>query len=264
MIALRDVLPDLRTSHPDIRVGDHPNIYDDPSFFEGYSRLPRSLDGLDGAAEWPVLRDMLPDMRGLRVVDLGCGWGGFCRWARENGAAHVHGIDLSSRMLAHACSNTLDPTIVYELGSLEHLTLPPESFDLAYSSLAFHYISDAARLYAQIARSLRPGGHLVFSTEHPVYMAAAKPGWVTSETGEKVWPVDSYFAEGPRRTDWITKGVLKYHRTIGTTLNLLIRSGFKIAQVEEFCPTAAQITARPALAEELQRPTFLLVSALRE
>jgi SAM-dependent methyltransferase len=167
-------------------------------------------------------------------------------------------------MLAHACSNTLDPAIVYELGSLEHLTLPPESFDLAYSSLAFHYISDAACLYAQIARSLRPGGHLVFSTEHPVYMAAAKPGWVTSETGEKVWPVDSYFAEGPRRTDWITKGVLKYHRTIATTLNLLIRSGFKIAQVEEFCPTAAQITARPTLAEELQRPTFLLMSALRE
>lgn len=244
-------------------MGDHPNIYDDPSLFEGYSRLPRSLDGLDGAAEWPALRDMLPDMQGLRVVDLGCGLGGFCRWARENGAAHVHGIDLSSRMLAQACANTSDPTIVYELGSLEHLTLSPESFDLAYSSLAFHYISDAARLYADIARCLRPGGRLVFSTEHPIYMATAHPGWLESQTGAKVWPVDSYFAEGPRRTDWITRGVLKYHRTIATTLNLLIRSGFKIERVEEFCPSAEQITARPALAEELQRPTFLLVSAVR-
>ena len=243
---------------------DPPNIYDDPSFFEGYSRLPRSLDGLKGAAEWPVLREMLPDMSGLHVVDLGCGWGWFCRWARENGAAKVLGIDLSSRMLAQACANTSDPSIAYEIGNLEHLTLPAGSFDLAYSSLAFHYVSDAARLYAEIARCLKPGGHLVFSTEHPIFMAAAKPGWLTSDSGAQVWPVDSYFAEGQRRTDWIAKDVLKYHRTTATTLNLLIRSGFRIERIEEFCPTAEQIAARPALAEELQRPTFLLVSALRE
>src|SRR6185312_11038123 len=170
------------------------------------------------------------EMSGLHVVDLGCGWGWFCRWARENGAAQVLGIDLSSRMLAQACANTSDP----------------------------------ARLYAQIARCLKPGGHLVFSTEHPIFMAAAKPGWLTSDSGAQVWPVDSYFAEGQRRTDWIAKDVLKYHRTTATTLNLLIRSGFKIERIEEFCPTAEQIAARPALAEELQRPTFLLVSALRE
>jgi len=95
-------------------------------------------------------------------------------------------------------------------------------------------------------------------------MAAAKPGWLTNESGAQVWPVDSYFAEGQRRTDSISKDVLKYHRTIATTLNLLIRAGFRIERIEEFCPSAAQIAARPALAGELQRPTFLLVSALRE
>jgi len=31
------------------------NIYDDPQFFEGYGRLPRSVEGLDGAPEWPAL-----------------------------------------------------------------------------------------------------------------------------------------------------------------------------------------------------------------
>ena len=41
---------------------------------------------------------------GSRVLDLGCGMGWFCRWAAENGAASVLGIDLSSNMLdrAHA------------------------------------------------------------------------------------------------------------------------------------------------------------------
>ena len=63
------------------------NIYDDPAFFDGYSRLNRSVHGLDGATEWPALRAMLPDPRGLRVLDLGCGYGWFCRWAAQQGAA---------------------------------------------------------------------------------------------------------------------------------------------------------------------------------
>ena len=78
------------------------NIYDDPEFFAGYSRLGRSVEGLNGAAEWPALRAMLPPIRGLRVCDLGCGFGWFCVWAREQGAASVLGLDVSENMLALA------------------------------------------------------------------------------------------------------------------------------------------------------------------
>jgi 2-polyprenyl-3-methyl-5-hydroxy-6-metoxy-1,4-benzoquinol methylase len=85
------------------------NIYDDPGFFEGYSRLARSVEGLAGAPEWLALRAMLPAMRGLRVVDLGCGFGWFCRWAREQGAARVLGLDLSEKMLARARAATPTP-----------------------------------------------------------------------------------------------------------------------------------------------------------
>ena len=84
------------------------NVYDDPEFFEGYIRLGRSVEGLDGAAEWPSLRVLLPDVRGRRVVDLGCGFGWFCRWARTQGAAHVLGLDVSERMLARARATTDD------------------------------------------------------------------------------------------------------------------------------------------------------------
>jgi hypothetical protein len=51
------------------------NIYDDPGFFEGYSRLPRSVRGLDGAPEWPVLRVLLPGLGGRRMLDLLLGAG---------------------------------------------------------------------------------------------------------------------------------------------------------------------------------------------
>ncbi|MBL8674922.1 MAG: hypothetical protein JNL07_08560 [Rhodospirillales bacterium] len=90
-----------------------------------------------------------------------------------------------------------------------------------------------------------------------------RPGWASDAEGRRIWPVDRYLVEGPRTTDWLAKGVVKHHRTIGTTLNLLIAAGFTIAHVEEFRPTDAQIAALPALAEELDRPMFLLVSARR-
>lgn len=80
------------------------NIYDRPDFFEGYSQLGRSVEGLAGAVEWPALRSMLPGLGGLRVVDLGCGFGWFCRWAREQGAAQVLGLDVSERVAYPAVS----------------------------------------------------------------------------------------------------------------------------------------------------------------
>jgi SAM-dependent methyltransferase len=166
-------------------------------------------------------------------------------------------------MLARARAETSDGAVSYEIADLERLVLPEGGFDLVYSSLAFHYVKDAARLFCIIHRALVPGGRLVFSTEHPIYMAPARPGWSLDEDGTKTWPINRYLVEGPRTTDWLAKGVVKHHRTIGTTLNLLIRSGFRIEHVEEFCPTAEQIAAKPALTEELERPMFLLVSAQR-
>lgn len=239
------------------------NIYDQPEFFDGYSRLARSIDGLNAAAEWSAMRALLPDLRQRRIVDLGCGFGWFCRWARQQAASHVLGLDLSENMLARARSTTSDPAVTYQQADLEQLILPASGFDLAYSSLAFHYVKDVERLFTMLHASLVPGGHMVFSTEHPIYMAPAKPGWQIDQNGRKTWPVNQYAVEGPRMTDWLAKGVVKHHRTIGTTLNALIRSGFTIAHVQEFCPTKQQIAAKPELADEQERPTFLLVAAHR-
>jgi ubiquinone/menaquinone biosynthesis C-methylase UbiE len=239
------------------------NIYDDPNFFAGYSRLGRSLEGLEGAAEWPALRALLPDLRGLRVVDLGCGFGWFCRWAREQGAAEVLGVDVSEKMLARARDSTNDPAITYLQADLERLDLPEAGFDLAYSSLALHYIEDLAGLMGKVHRALVPGGRLVFSCEHPIFTAPTNPGWSIGADGRKTWPVDSYLSEGPRRTDWLAKGVVKQHRTLGTYVNLLLRLGFALAHVEEWGPTYEQIAAHPSWSEERQRPMFLLVAARR-
>ncbi len=239
------------------------NVYDDDAFFTAYSQLNRSQHGLEGAPEWPALRAMLPELSGKSVVDLGCGFGWFSRWAVDEGAAKVLGIDGSERMLERAREMTSSQSVTFELADLETIDLPKATFDLAFSSLTFHYLSDLGRIFAQIRDCLTPEGMLVFSMEHPIYMAPSNPRFVTDPGGLRTWPLDGYSIEGARTTDWLAPGVVKQHRTLGTTLNLLIGAGFTVRRVEEWSPSDALLKERPELMEERDRPMFLLVSAVK-
>ena len=227
-----------------------------PMSGDGHSRrelqISTETDGADGVRVG--VRDTGPGLAPESLPRL---------LARERGAAQVVGPDLSDRMLAQARANTSDTLITFDRADLEQLGLPEACFDLVYSSLAVHYIDGAGRLFETIYRALIPRGSFIFSTEHPIYMAPANPNWSTDAAGRKIWPLNDYFMEGPRTTDWISKGVVKHHRTLGTTLNLLVRSGFTIRHVEEFCPTTDQIAAKPELAEERERPMFVLIAAQR-
>ena len=238
------------------------NVYDDPAFFAGYTTLPRSVHGLDGAPEWPSLRAMLPPLAGLRVVDLGCGFGWFCRWAATQGAASVLGLDLSERMLERAVRETADPRITYRREDLDAVDLGSAAFDLAYSSLALHYLPDVGRVLAGVRAALAPGGVLVASAEHPVYTAPSDPGFRPGPSGRPVWPLDGYLDRGPRVTDWLAPGVVKHHRTVGDYVNAMLRAGFTLTGLEEWGPTDEQVAEHPEWAAERERPMFLLLSGV--
>lgn len=148
------------------------NIYDDPKFFEGYERLRQSRTGLNEVLEQPALRSVLPaSLAGMRVLDLGCGFGDFAREARREGARLVVGIDPSRRMLERALALTQDPAIEYRCASIEELDFGGERFDLVVSSLAFHHVEEYAGALARIAPLLDAGGRLAFSVEHPICTA---------------------------------------------------------------------------------------------
>jgi len=221
------------------------------------------MKGLDGAAEWESLHALLPSLTGASVVDLGCGFGWFCRWATEGGANAVLGIDLSANMLARAEAATSSPTITYQQHDLDTLELPAGAFQLAYSSLTLHYLADIERLFRTVHGSLTSGGHFVFSIEHPIFTAPAEPQFVTDVTGHTTWPVDGYLAEGPRTTNWLVPGVVKQHRAIGTYVNALVAAGFVIDALVEWGPSPEQVLEVPEWTVETERPPFLLVAARR-
>lgn len=156
---------------------------------------------------------------------------------------------------------TVDPGVTYLRADLDRLELPAAAFALAYSSLALPMprMSGGCST-ACIAPSCRADG----SCSRPsIRSSPRRPGWSTDAGGRRSWPVDGYLVEGPRRRDWLDAVVVKQHRTLGATLNALVRAGFAIARVEEFGPPDAQIAARPELAEERGRPLFVLVAARR-
>ena len=116
---------------------------------------------------------------------------------------------------------------------------------------------------AAVHTSLVPGGHFVFSVEHPIHTAPTQPAFITAQDGRRVWPLDTYLIEGRRVTNWFAPGVVKHHRTVGSYVTALLAAGFTLTAMEEWGPSDAQIAEHPTWADERQRPPFLLVAARR-
>jgi 2-polyprenyl-3-methyl-5-hydroxy-6-metoxy-1,4-benzoquinol methylase len=239
------------------------NTYDDPDFFAGYSRLERFGAGWTKAFEHSSFMALLPDVSGRRVLDLGCGAGQLALHLAEHGASEVIGIDISARMLALARAERNHPRLTYVHEPIEQATFAPDRFDLIVSSLAIHYVADYRGLIQRIAGWLSPGGILVYSTEHPVYLTrASTEGWVRNASGQRLhWAVDAYAEEGLREEHWFKDGVQKYHRTLATLLNVLIEAGLSIERVVEPVPDDEQLSRRPDWVDERRRPFCLLVRA---
>lgn len=241
------------------------NKYDDSDFFANYSRMPRSVGGLNAAGEWQELRAMLPELHDKRVLDLGCGFGWHCRHAREQQARSVVGVDLSENMLERARAMTDDPGIKYMRMAIEDIDFHAGEFDVVISSLALHYIERLDILCRRIYHALAPGGAFVLSVEHPVFTALASQDWHYGPQGEKLhWPVDGYYHEGSRQARFLDHDVIKYHRTVATYMNTLIGSGFSIRSVSEPKPTEEMLETNPDMRDEMRRPIFLMMSALRD
>ncbi|WP_314591521.1 class I SAM-dependent methyltransferase [Paenibacillus terrigena] len=240
------------------------NKYDDHGFFEKYSQMPRSTGGLKEAGEWPALRAMLPDLRDKRVLDLGCGFGWHCRYAREQGARSVVGLDLSENMLARARELSDDTAIEYHRIAMEDIDFADGEFDVAISSLALHYIEDLEDVCRKVHHCLVPGGTFILSFEHPIFTARAAQDWHVGSEGERLhWPVDDYQSEGPRYVNFLETEVVKYHRTVATHLNSLIRAGFMITELCEPQPAVELLDKYEGMRDELRRPMFLIILAVK-
>jgi malonyl-CoA O-methyltransferase len=143
----------------------------------------RAAETYDSAAELQrqighQLLESLPDTRPDRVLDLGSGTGYFTPLLRQRFASsQLVSLDLAQGMLAYARQHRPDSHAAWVCGDAEALPLASDSLDLIFSSLAIQWCERPDRLFAEIARVLRPGGRFVVATLGPDTLHELRDAW---------------------------------------------------------------------------------------
>lgn len=172
--------------------------------------------------------DVLPDIDGLDVVELGCGGGQLGVGVAERGAARVVGVDLSRAQLNFAAELIAEhgvPMTVIE-GDVQRLPLAADVADLAVSAYVLQWVPDLQDTFKEAARILRPGGDLVCSLPHPFY------GVVDVEDGG----FDRSYHE-PEAVRYSESGIdpdqILHYRRVSDILRALRRAGFTLERFVE-------------------------------
>jgi len=133
----------------------------------GYGVWSAHYDQTDNpiiALEEPTVWSIFDPLPAGRVLDVACGTGRHTRRLVELGH-QVTGVDYTAPMLAVARREV--PRAHYSEADLRALPLASEAFDLVVCGLALAHVGELAAAVAELARVLRPGGHLVASALHP-------------------------------------------------------------------------------------------------
>jgi 2-polyprenyl-3-methyl-5-hydroxy-6-metoxy-1,4-benzoquinol methylase len=215
---------------------------------------------------------MCGEVRGLRVLDLGCGNGYFCRAMAHRGASVV-GIDLSAKQIEYARRHEVVPPQGIEYVQLdaalvgEHLE--PESFDLVTSCMALQDMPEPEAVILGAFQVLRGGGRLVASIAHP-FSDLPHREWERKADGTKgALKLDRYFDRGPVEYAWPAARMLyawrsvSIHVTLSDWFRWFLSAGFLLRGLEEPYPDEELVARRPEMEDCARLPYFLLLDFLK-
>jgi len=168
--------------------------------------------------------DILGDVAGLDVLELGCGAAQWSILLAKEGA-RVVALDNSARQLEHARANMANAGVDFPLlhASAEDVPLADGSFDVVFCDHGAFSFADPYRLVPEVARLLRPGGLLAFSMLSPI---AA----ICQDEEERMVPrlEQEYFGLHKLEGD-----VVEYQLPYGEWIRLFRANGFEVEDLIE-------------------------------
>ena len=238
---------------------DGPSFYDDAQVFARYMRHRLGDETPNDTMEKPDLLELIGSPVGLRVVDLGCGDAEIGKELLAAGARAYLGVEPSENMIGAAHARLAGAGGEVVRASIEAWSYPPETFDLAISRLALHYVEDIETTFRRVFRTLVPSGRFVFSVEHPVLTSCDRGR--PPESKRQDWIVDDYHVSGRRVTTWMGQEVVKYHRTVGEYFEALRGAGFVVEGLREGRPRRELFRHEETYRRRLRIPIPLLMAA---
>lgn len=212
------------------------NIYDNEAFFDNFKGLRSDEINFNEVIESPIITAMLPDLKGKKILDIGCGMGQHAMQYSKAGAASVLGSDISEKMLSFAMENNAANNITYKRLAFEDIAQLNEKFDIITSSLAFDYSQDFDGLMKDVYSLLNDGGCLVFSMSHPISTAydGVYDRYTRTEDGVRLYAnLHNYGIEGERHFKWVVDDYEVYHRMFSSLVNAIAKAGFVIEECQE-------------------------------
>ena len=178
--------------------------------------------------------NVLPELEGRDVIELGCGTAYFSAWLARRGARPV-GVDITPAQLETARQLQRETGIVFPLleANAEDVPLSDTSFDLALSEYGASIWCDPYKWIPEAARLLRPGGELIFLRNSTISMlCAALDGW--HETLQRP-------QRGLHRLDWEDDGTTEFQLGHGDLFRVLREAGFDVLDlIELYAPAEAE------------------------
>jgi SAM-dependent methyltransferase len=236
-----------------------PEFYNDERNFSVYTAHRNHPVSPNNLLEKPILMELIGMVQGFDILDLGCGQAEIAAELLALGAASYTGLEPAEKMVKLAQEN--NPECRIDLATMEAWDYPSEAYDLVISRLALHYVEDFAGVFAKVYKSLKAGGHFVFSALHPVITSSNRAA--TSDGVRLDWIVDDYFVTGKRDVAWIGSEVIQYHRTIEDYFVALQTAGFTIERLRESRPRPELFEDVELLARRNRIPLFIFFAATR-
>jgi SAM-dependent methyltransferase len=174
--------------------------------------------------------DILPDVQGKDVLELGCGTAYFSSWLARRGA-RVVGLDISERQLETAQLLQAEFRLAFPLvqANGEQTPFASETFDLVLSEYGASIWADPSVWVPEAARLLRPGGQLVFLVNSPFAMLCSPDEEQVTPAIERL--LRPYF--GLNRMEWQSDASVSFCPGYGSWIRLLRNNGFEIENLVE-------------------------------
>ena len=212
--------------------------------------------------EMPAMLAELGNVKGKKVLDVGCGPGIYAAALLKRGAI-VYGIDQAEGMIKIAKEYAKGAD--FRIGSVYGMPYKSGFFDAVFASYVVHYFTDMGRAFREIRRVLKKNGMFVFSITNPfkevTHHIPGRPYYM-----RKFY---NYFQEGEQNSVWFggtkRRTVIRFvHRTFETYIKTALESGFEIVDYVDAKPVREMKRADRRTYDYMMRVPQLSVFKLRK